>query len=233
MPEPTAHPKVIFGAASFGSSADPQAKYHSAQTANPILDLLRLRNYTEIDTARAYPVGAKGTSESLLGSLDVGSWATIDTKVTSWAPGSHSKAGIETSVQGSLEALRTPKVHIMYLHAPDRETPFEITCRAMNEAFQQGKFERFGISNYTAEEVERIVQICEREGFVKPSVYQGQYNAIARSGEEELFPLLRRCGISFYAYRCVLCLSIALKKTYHLGESEEMVWRVFSRKLFL
>lgn len=200
---PSSHPKIIFGTASFGSSADPHAKFHSAETATPVLELLRSRKYTEIDTARAYPVGAAGTSESLLGALDVGSWATIDTKVTSWAPGSHSKAGIEASVQGSLAALRTPKVHILYLHAPDRDTPLEITCAALDDAFRHGKFDRFGISNYTVDEVQRIVHICERDGFVKPTVYQGQYNAIARNGEADLFPLLRRCGISFYAYRCV------------------------------
>jgi aflatoxin B1 aldehyde reductase len=71
----------------------------------------------------------------------------------------------------------------------------------MNKAHKAGKFERFGISNYTAEEVEKLVEICETNGWVKPSVYQGQYNAIARLNEDDLFPILRKHGISFYAYR--------------------------------
>ena len=101
----------------------------------------------------------------------------------------------------SLEALKTDKVDIMYLHAPDRLTPFEETCRAMDAEYRKGKFARFGISNYTADEVEEIVSICEKHGFVKPNVYQGRYNPIIRSGERQLFPVLRRHGISFYAYR--------------------------------
>jgi len=58
------------------------------------------------------------------------------------------------------------------LHAPDPVTPFEETAEAMNEAYKAGKFERFGISNFSAEEVERMYNICEQNGWVKPSVYQ-------------------------------------------------------------
>jgi aflatoxin B1 aldehyde reductase len=64
-----------------------------------------------------------------------------------------------------------------------------------------GKFKAFGLSNYTAAEVEEILRICDEGGFRKPTVYQGQYNAIVRGGEEELFPLLRKHGIAFYAWR--------------------------------
>ena len=73
----------------------------------------------------------------------------------------------------------------------------------MNKAYTEGKFKFFGLSNYTADEVEEIVQICEAKGYLKPSVYQGQYNPIIRSGEKELFPLLRKHGIAFYAWRYV------------------------------
>lgn len=92
----------------------------------------------------------------------------------------------------------------MYLHAPDRATPFEETCRAMDEAWREGKFRRWGVSNFTAGEVERVWEICERGGLVRPSVYQGRYNALVREGEGELFPVLRRLGIGFFAYRYVM-----------------------------
>ena len=35
-----------------------------------------------------------------------------------------------------------------YLHGPDRTTPFEITMKAVDELYKEGKFKRFGISNY-------------------------------------------------------------------------------------
>jgi len=92
------------------------------------------------------------------------------------------------------------QLHIDYLHAPDPKTPFEETARAMNEAYKAGKFERFGLSNFTARQVDQFCKICEQHSWVKPSVYQGQYNAISRGNEEDLFPILRKHGMSFYAY---------------------------------
>lgn len=35
---------------------------------------------------------------------------------------------------------------------------------------------------------------------VLPSVFQGNYNAVSRHIEKDLFPLLRKLGIAFYAY---------------------------------
>jgi aflatoxin B1 aldehyde reductase len=89
----------------------------------------------------------------------------------------------------------------MFLHFPDRQTPFEDTAKAINDALGQGKFKKFGLSNYPAEEVAKFLEICEESGYAKPSVYEGHYNAITRGGEKELFPLLRKHGIAFYAYR--------------------------------
>jgi aflatoxin B1 aldehyde reductase len=56
------------------------------------------------------------------------------------------------------------------------------------------------LSNFAAKEVEQIVKICKENNYVLPSVYQGNYNAITRLNEDDLFPLLRREKISFYAY---------------------------------
>lgn len=202
MPHKTANHSVhiVLGTAGFGSAKDPQAKFNDATSATPLLDLFRSHGHTELDTARAYPVGAGGTAEELLGRLEVGSWATVNSKVKSWIPHAHRKEGIEKSVADSLEALKVEKVHIMFLHAPDRTTPFEETCRAMDAAHREGKFERFGLSNFTAEEVDEVVAICEKEGFVKPTAYQAKYSIIARGSEEDLFPVLRKHGISFHAY---------------------------------
>lgn len=131
----------------------------------------------------------------------MGNQFSIDTKVISRGEGTHSREKIFSSVEDSLEALKVPSVDVEYLHMPDRTTPFAETAAAMDEKYRQGKFKRFGLSNYTAAEVEEIVGICEAKGYVKPSVYQGQYNPIVRGGEKELFPVLRKHGIAFYAWR--------------------------------
>jgi aflatoxin B1 aldehyde reductase len=42
--------------------------------------------------------------------------------------------------------------------------------------------------------------VCEEHGYVKPKVFQGQYNLLCRSYEESHFPLLRKHGIRFFAH---------------------------------
>ena len=49
-------------------------------------------------------------------------------------------------------------------------------------------------------EVAQICEICDKNGWVQPSVYQGVYNALHRSVEPELLPCLRHYGIAFYNY---------------------------------
>lgn len=70
----------------------------------------------------------------------------------------------------------------------------------MDQAHKEEKIKDWGISKHTAQEVETIVKICDENHFIKPSVYQGEYNPIVRSAEKELFPILRRHNIAFYAY---------------------------------
>lgn len=45
-----------------------------------------------------------------------------------------------------------------------------------------------------------FIEVCEREGYVKPTVYQGLYNLVSR-GHEKLFPTLRKHGMVFDAHR--------------------------------
>ena len=66
--------------------------------------------------------------------------------------------------------------------------------------YKSGAFERFGLSNYPASEVQKVYDICEANGYVKPTAYQGNYSPVARKQETILFPTLRKLGISFYAY---------------------------------
>jgi hypothetical protein len=51
------------------------------------------------------------------------------------------------------KALRTGKLEMWYLHAPDRTTPFTETFEAVNTLYEEGLFDRLGISNYQAWEV--------------------------------------------------------------------------------
>ncbi len=152
-----------------------------------------------------------GTSEEYLRKLDVekqGFKVATKNYPSGHAKGSvkwvkdydHSKQGIVSSMEDSLQALGTKQVDLYYLHAPDREVPFEETVQALKEEHDQGRFTRWGLSNYKAEEVDQIVELCNKHGLIKPAVYQGVYNAICRSAEPELLPTLRKHNIAFYIY---------------------------------
>lgn len=191
--------QIVLGTGSIGDASDPLAKFHTAEETQAFFDLFRKYGGDEIDSARGYSPNAPGTSEPLVGQTDVASWARVATKVFS-RPGDHSTTGIAKSVDGSLEALKVPSVYIDYLHMPDPETPLEETAAAMDAAYRAGKIQNFGLSNYNLDQVRELLRLSKEKGYVKPTYYQGQYNAISRFPEQDLLPLLRENGIKFYAW---------------------------------
>lgn len=190
------------------SVASKFAKFDTPDQVNRLLDVFYDRGYRHIDTARGYAPGAPGTSEPRLGAVNAGKRFTIDTKALPGGDHFHAKDKIVENVDISVNELNIPQVNVYYLHMPDRTTPLEETVAGMNEAHKAGKIKQFGVSNHTPEEIEKIVEICQEKGYVKPTVYQGQYNAIVRGGEKDLFPVLRKHKIAFYAYRLVARLSL-------------------------
>ncbi|KAK5239589.1 hypothetical protein LTR16_011733, partial [Cryomyces antarcticus] len=100
----------------------------------------------------------------------------------------------------SLAQLQTDCVDIFYLHAADRSVPFAETLRAVDALHRAGKFVQLGLSNFAAFEVAEVVMTCKANGWVRPSIYQGMYNAITRSIEAELIPACRRYGLDIVVY---------------------------------
>ena len=92
------------------------------------------------------------------------------------------------------------QVDIFYIHAPDGSIPLSETLAGIDSAHKSGDFERFGLSNYQAKDVQAVYDHCKAHDYVLPTVYQGNYNPVARKQESVLFPTLRKLGISFYAY---------------------------------
>jgi aflatoxin B1 aldehyde reductase len=190
--------KIIAGL--MGSSvASGSTKLSGPEQLKPFLTLLKTHNIKELDTARVYN---SGKSEQDLGALpEAHQTFSIATKAPGFSPGSLAHQKVLDNCAASLTALKTPQLDLYYFHGPDRATPLEESLRAINQLYREGKFSRFGVSNYHATEVQAILDICDKQDFVRPSVYQGGFNALARAGEGELFPLLRQHNIAFYAYR--------------------------------
>jgi aflatoxin B1 aldehyde reductase len=141
-------PEVAFGCSSFSDVPTLQASFTNLHDANAVLDRFRSKDIKYLDNARGYPLGASGGSKRLLGTLGVGHMAFIvDTKMVSWAPGSHTAGKVSKSIDVSLEALKMSKVHVIYLHSQDWATPVENKWRALEKAYREGKFEKVGLSN--------------------------------------------------------------------------------------
>ncbi|KAK9780243.1 putative Aldehyde reductase [Seiridium cardinale] len=187
---PTTQPaKLVIGCSPFfAGDRDSHEKW---------LDVLQEVGIDTIDAAQSY-----GETEANLGKLNASSRFTIDTKVsTSLGDGPPTtKDVVIKSGHESLEKLNTQSVNIYYLHSPDRRVPIEDTLEGVNELYKEGAFKRFGISNYLPHEIEDIVRITKERNWVRPSVYQGNYSAVARRPDTELLPILRKHGIAFYAY---------------------------------
>ncbi|KAI8293021.1 Oxidoreductase sirO [Colletotrichum sp. SAR 10_98] len=160
------------------------------------LEDLRVRGVTEIDVAQGY-----GDSEELLGEARAGESFNIATKIPGiMDPGSLRKDQVIQRTQASMKKLNIEQIDILYLHSPDPTIPIEETLSGIQQLFEDGAFRRFGVSNHTAEELQRIYDHQKSKGWVLPAVYQGNYNPLTRSFEKNLFPTLRKLGISFYAY---------------------------------
>lgn len=184
--------KLVFG----GFPISDSANFNTPDVREQLLNLLLANGVTNIDTARGYP-----GSEIAIGALDKRTSFAIDTKLPSgFAPGSATKDGVIRDSQDSLDKVKIKQFDILYLHAPDTSIPFEETLEGINEVYKKGIFKRFGVSNFSAEQVQQVYDVAKAKGYPLPEVYQGNYNPIARHLETQLFPTLRKLGIAFYAY---------------------------------
>ena len=190
------HPSIILGTGQFG--LDLNNTFSSPSTIQPALATLKSYSIFRIDTSRHYPSTNPGTGELVLGQSNLDGF-TIDTKVWS-QPGRHTPENLAKSLDESLSSLDCQGVNVLYLHYPDTKTPLTEVCHGMNELHKTGKFKHWGISNFTIEQIREMLQICDANRYIKPTVYQGAYSALARDAESQLLPLLRANDISFYAY---------------------------------
>ncbi|KAF1928316.1 aflatoxin B1 aldehyde reductase member 2 [Didymella exigua CBS 183.55] len=187
--------KTVFGGGAFTR----QGALGSFQTPEQIaeaMDALLAAGVTTIDTARIYP-----GSEEQIGKQEKRTQFTIDTKVPGgFAPGTAHKDIIVAHAKEALEKVNIKQFDILYIHSPDSNIPLDDTLAGINEAHKLGIFKRFGLSNYAPQDVQRVHDLAKEKGYPLPEVYEGNYNPVARHLEKDLFPLLRKLNMVFYAY---------------------------------
>lgn len=194
-------PQLVFGTGVVGMDG---TEFQDSDSVTNLFQTLRQLGINRLDTAARYPPFNPGKSEQLIGAANLsGDAFVVDTKVyTEVGDGSGdlTHAAMQKSVDGSLERLRRPQgVNVLFAHRPDPATPLEEQLQGFQDQIAQGHAKEWGVANHPPETLEKIIELCEQKGWVKPTWYQGTYNMLTRGMETRVFPILRAHGMSFLA----------------------------------
>ncbi|MGH1492293.1 MAG: aldo/keto reductase [Acidimicrobiales bacterium] len=185
---------VVLGAVAFGKPKETTRDHplSSDESCNDLLEAFVELGGEELDTSRVYH---NGNCEAVIGRVPAGQSIRVGTKYHPSLEG-----GPVAQMEKTLTALQRDSVSIYYIHMPATDIALEETLAEINDCHVAGQFEEFGLSNFPAWQVVEISQYCHRQGYVMPTVYQGVYNALNRTAEYELLPVLRNYGIRYYTH---------------------------------
>jgi aflatoxin B1 aldehyde reductase len=188
---------IIFGTMTLGYRGY-GSRVHDTETAAAMLTMYSDAGYQALDTAHDY---GGGSGEQMLGDLGAAQQFTVATRYApQGANHAHERDKLKAAFRLSLTRLKTDRVRILYLTTRDHTVPLESTLRGIQDLHDEGLFDEFGLSNFSVADIDDVLAITTREGWIGPTVYQGLYNALARVVETELFPTLAAHGMRFQAY---------------------------------
>ncbi|MGZ3880652.1 MAG: L-glyceraldehyde 3-phosphate reductase [Flavisolibacter sp.] len=110
-----------------------------------------------------------------------------------------SKKYLVSSLDQSLRRMGLDYVDIFYHHRPDPETPLEETMGALDLIVRQGKALYVGISNYSASETEKAIEVLNSLG-TPLLIHQAKYSMLVRWVEEGLLEVLDKNGVGCIAF---------------------------------
>lgn len=149
----------------------------------------------------AYMYGYDGESEKMIGDVltDVRDEIVIATKCgLHWehkvSVSDASPERIIAECDESLRRLRTDRVELYYLHAPDPQVPVAESAGAILELMQAGKILSAGLSNGSVEELTEFHAVCPL------SAYQPHYNMLQREIEDSQLPWCIENSVSTLVY---------------------------------
>lgn len=110
-----------------------------------------------------------------------------------------SRKSLMASLDQSLKRMGLDYVDIFYSHRPDPETPLEETMQALVDIVRSGKALYVGISKYPPEMAQRAYEYL-KEAHTPCLVYQGRYNMLDRSDEDEILGQAAGNGVGYVAF---------------------------------
>ena len=154
------------------------------QAESAVLEALK-DGYKLIDTANAY-VNEKAVGRAIKKSGLVREDVFLESKI--W-PSFYEQ---EDAVEKTLERLDTDYIDLLLIHQPSGN--YVAGYRLMEKAYKEGKVKAIGLSNFTKEQIQEILDICE----VKPAVLQTEVHPYFQ--EQELKEFLAKEDIKIQAW---------------------------------
>ncbi|MFB6310032.1 MAG: aldo/keto reductase [Salinirussus sp.] len=157
-----------------------------AETVQTALEL----GYRHLDTAQAYEneqqVGA-GLSAASVSRGEV----FLTTKV--WRSNLRHD-DVHSSVRRSLERLQVDAVDLLLIHWPHPRVPMAETLGAMDELVEAGLVDNIGVSNFTASQLEKAVNVADHPILTNQVLYHPYIDRAA------LLSVCRRLDVALTAY---------------------------------
>ncbi|MEX0638449.1 MAG: aldo/keto reductase, partial [Burkholderiales bacterium] len=189
--------ELCFGTMSFGGDAD-------EATSAQMYKACRDAGINFYDCADQYN---KGKSEEILGRLMKGHREDLVITTKCYNPVTEdvndrgtSRRHVTRAVEASLKRLQTDRVEVFFLHQFDKLTPLEESVRALEDLVRSGKVLYPAVSNWSAWQTQRAVDLQERHNWARLQVTQPMYNLVKRQAEVEILPMAQANGIGVIPY---------------------------------
>jgi aryl-alcohol dehydrogenase-like predicted oxidoreductase len=174
--------KIGLGTATFGREIDQLEAFG-------MMDHARTKGINHIDTAFHY---SKGECERIIGAWlasrrpEPGS-LMVATKM--WFP--YTPALVQASVEQSLQRLGVEAIDYFYFHKWDEGAADPSVLAALDRLVREGKLRALGASNFTADQLERVLRLQAELGYARLQVLQNNNNFAVRHIDE---PLRQLCA---------------------------------------
>ena len=192
--------EICLGTMTFGNEAD-------EPMSRQLMDHAFDQGINFFDTASNYN---KGATEEIVGRWmgDKRRDLILATKVFFPYGGNRNDEGLNRrniimSVERSLKRLQTDYIDLLYLHHWDENTDIHLTLDALNTLVQQGKVLYAGVSNFSAWQTMKALEVARARNFPHVTVVQPMYSLVKRQVEVEILPMAAEEQLAVVPYNAL------------------------------
>ncbi|MEM1429262.1 MAG: aldo/keto reductase [Pseudomonadota bacterium] len=159
--------RIGYGAMRLTGQPRNYGPYADWQGGIALLRRARALGVTHIDTARAYGphenekliADAFADSSGGYGEMLIASKGGVEKDATSITRDTRPET-LQRHLAESLASLRTDRIDLYYIHAPDGRTPIAESVAALEEMRRAGRIDMIGLSNVSRAEIEEALQVA-------------------------------------------------------------------------